>query len=137
MQTHFPFCFFCFSVTSFFSLILKVFAACFQSVSGFIASAMNTLPFDAIWNTGVFKIVDSTKSLLKPSMQRLSAVKFSSKEKSRYKLQRTVSLWLHFKFWLSVCIVTLSRAEWFVGTTLLASNCYCFWRASASQKATT
>ena len=44
MQTHFPFCFFCFSVLFFFfSLILKVFAACFQSVSQFIASAVNTV----------------------------------------------------------------------------------------------
>lgn len=108
MQTHFPFCFFCFSVSPIFPLILKVFAACFQSVSRFRASLWLWIQyyckvFDAVWKTGLFKIVDSIKSLLNPSTQRLSGLlKFCSKEKPKYELIRPVSLWLRVKFWLSL-----------------------------------
>lgn len=31
-------------------------------------------------------------------------------------------MWLHFKFWLSLCIFILSNAKWFVPSTLLTSS---------------
>jgi hypothetical protein len=43
MQTHFLFCFFCFSAFFFFFFNAKSFAAYFQLVSGFIASVLKSV----------------------------------------------------------------------------------------------